>query len=814
MHFRVSPLTASGIVPALALHIILLLCRTGDAGAQGELSYTFVRDSPDNDSPTTVQPGQDSEQPYAVELSDMVYNPETAGADADAEPTGPPEAGPGTRWVQRIPKGAAVRSGKSAQPQALPSDDSPVWFGQVLSNVLYGGWPGQDTSPACARDLNTYRQYVKTSTLWAIKMLDASAKGPEGLLTGNTASFGNFEQCVGTSSKRTGVAGGYSLIDIDFRPTYDVYPDFYNNDHSRDYLPDDDEESVWEAIKDNIQVEYVQRHRYQWAVCLPDTCKVEDVHNIVSNALLPELKRNGLEGNISVDPTLHTSKYTTYKYTAGFYLVITGFLLLIGLVGAGTAYDFVFLYYRPKSEHGPLKKIMKPFSLISNIERLLKPSESDEFSVINGLKVCCILQVILGHRNILEYGYPQMDSDWVYWTLHNFMCNYFKCIVFLETFFVISGFLTYIMITKQLEQKKQLNFIPIMIYRWLRIFPVYAALIVTYIFVLPYMNSGPYWQNIVYRESERCQKNWWTNVLFINNYVHTDELCIIPAWYLACDMHFFIVGTLLTYVMWRWQELGRWALGVCIAASTIIPAYMIYVGNYQTVGPLDAASLKDLAKTSYYTDVYIKSHMRATPYFIGMAAAYIYKRLKESDYKVSLKNRIIWIPICVVVGNLVYLGTSVFYTFGIGLPYSSLKHSMYFTISRLAWSLIMSYTIVVHGVTGLGVIFSGFLGHRMFQVFGKLVFCIYVFQEIIQLQTVGSIKYPIYQDFTTITMKFGGDLFVAVVYAFIMNVTVESPFDRLQKNVMKMFYGEMFIKKTKEHLPEVQTEFTLKDSKA
>lgn len=69
-------------------------------------------------------------------------------------------------------------------------------------------------------------------------------------------------------------------------------------------------------------------------------------------------------------------------------------------------------------------------------------------------------------------------------------------------------------------------------YFYFRIFPVYGTLIVTYIFVLPYLNSGPLWRMIVYRESERCQTNWWTNVLFINNYVHTDELVSANIYYL------------------------------------------------------------------------------------------------------------------------------------------------------------------------------------------------------------------------------------------------------------------------------------------
>lgn len=71
----------------------------------------------------------------------------------------------------------------------------------------------------------------------------------------------------------------------------------------------------------NIQEDYVQRHKFQWAVCLPDTCHYEDVQKIVSNVLIPEIKHYGMEANVTIDPLLHTSNRNTYKYTAGFYIV-------------------------------------------------------------------------------------------------------------------------------------------------------------------------------------------------------------------------------------------------------------------------------------------------------------------------------------------------------------------------------------------------------------------------------------------------------------------------------------------------------------
>lgn len=80
-------------------------------------------------------------------------------------------------------------------------------------------------------------------------VLDATSKGPEGLITGNTFSFGNFDQCLGTSSKKVGISGGYTLVDIDFRPSDRVYPGYYDNDHSRDYEPQDEDASAWDVLK-------------------------------------------------------------------------------------------------------------------------------------------------------------------------------------------------------------------------------------------------------------------------------------------------------------------------------------------------------------------------------------------------------------------------------------------------------------------------------------------------------------------------------------------------------------------------------------
>lgn len=61
------------------------------------------------------------------------------------------------------------------------------------------------------------------------------------------------------------------------------------------------------------------------------------------------------------------------------------------------------------------------------------------------------------------------------------------------------------------------------IYFFYRILPLYILVIAFYAYMLPYMGSGPLWNSRVLQESERCQKNWWTNVLFVSNYINVEE---------------------------------------------------------------------------------------------------------------------------------------------------------------------------------------------------------------------------------------------------------------------------------------------------
>jgi hypothetical protein len=45
-----------------------------------------------------------------------------------------------------------------------------------------------------------------------------------------------------------------------------------------------------------------------------------------------------------------------------------------------------------------------------------------------------------------------------------------------------------------------------------------------YATLLDKISTGPLWNDKVGTEKQRCVDNWWTNLLFINNYVNSNQI--------------------------------------------------------------------------------------------------------------------------------------------------------------------------------------------------------------------------------------------------------------------------------------------------
>ena len=91
----------------------------------------------------------------------------------------------------------------------------------------------------------------------------------------------------------------------------------------------------------------------------------------------------------------------------------------------------------------------------------------------------------------------------------------------LDTFFLLSGFLNCFVIIKKFENSSQKSLNPLinLIHRYIRLTPTMLAMIVLSI-LLEVMGSGPHWHRYVEESHNTCHKNWWANILYVNNIVN------------------------------------------------------------------------------------------------------------------------------------------------------------------------------------------------------------------------------------------------------------------------------------------------------
>jgi hypothetical protein len=62
------------------------------------------------------------------------------------------------------------------------------------------------------------------------------------------------------------------------------------------------------------------------------------------------------------------------------------------------------------------------------------------------------------------------------------------------------------------------------VHRYFRLTTVTAAAILFIVTLLKYMGNGPVWMTTVATSIELCEKNWWSALLHVQNYVNPNDM--------------------------------------------------------------------------------------------------------------------------------------------------------------------------------------------------------------------------------------------------------------------------------------------------
>ncbi|CAH2243574.1 jg12884 [Pararge aegeria aegeria] len=481
--------------------------------------------------------------------------------------------------------------------------------------------PVNGTSEQCRRDSRLFLDSLDQLELWALRMFDATAKPPSGILSGNGNQYGDFDECLGIDGA---VRGKYCLASLQVNIGGEMGHDHLDYlIHSGHYIRSNVTDVMFDAtakppsgilsgngnqygdfdeclgidgavrgkyclasLQVNIGGEMGHDHldylihsghyirsnvtdmghrlpRYSsilWGVCIPSTCSSFDLEDELS------YKLSDLGISVRVQNTMCTIKDVKRPYSFGKTLSITFFLAIILLLSLGTMLD------DGKEGGTNFEKLLNAFSLKRNLRKVFdltdSPSRVQGVDAFRGLNAFALL---VAHKSMAMAHNPYVNKTsysevfGMPWAVIGR-----SAIVYTDSFLYLSGFLNAHNLLQELERKGTIDMKSRLLTRWFRLFPMFLSLMLFCTYILPDVNNGPQWNLVVEEHSRVCEKNMWKSFLFIHNYFGFEEMCLTHTHQIGMDMQLYVATLPLMLVLWKFRTLGLTLILGVATASTIL----------------------------------------------------------------------------------------------------------------------------------------------------------------------------------------------------------------------------------------------------
>ena len=437
---------------------------------------------------------------------------------------------------------------------------------------------------------------------------------------------------------------------------------------------------------------------------------------------------------------------------------------------------------------------IQAFSLYKTIPTVLSTKQtSAAITCLNGIRVISMFWVILGHVHLVVSLIGVDNSLDIKDVMGRFSFQAVNnAYVSVDSFFLLSGVLLAYLTLRQMKRRNgRFPFVMFYVHRYLRLTPVYAfVLFFTWFLIMhlaggpsftAYYVGGPNWNN--------CEKYWWTNLLYINNFYpwKLSEECLNWSWYLANDMQFFIISPLIIIPMYFLFPLGAAIAGIFLFVSFLVTAVLTGVFDlqpnslavlaYNYTAPNVTADSQDL--------LYIKPYHRIQPYLVGLVLGYLlYKRVRipfNRFFKLG-SYLFMW-------GLAIIFCTSTLYglygTWHGHVP-SLVENIFYNTFSRFTWAVGLALLVFIcHN--GYGGWVNTFLSMKIWTPLSRLTFNAYLVHPVVVIVVFGSARKAVH--YMDVNMAVYAIACVAISFgvAFIVAVCVEFPFGNLEMAFFKIF---------------------------
>ncbi|KAL1424873.1 hypothetical protein MTO96_019736 [Rhipicephalus appendiculatus] len=647
-------------------------------------------------------------------------------------------------------------------------------FGQVIRDVVAAGLSKvprslmrklltADVRFECSTSfLRTMRAFQNLEP-WALRLMDATGKYPSGMMDASRVDMGAFDECLATTVRdRNGNVlsrGQYCnlLVYVDNATAMQVIL----NSSSEIMHP-----TLLSFSKDGFPPEDPLA---RLAVCYIDECNQHDLQAMVNAVRIP-LVRLVVSNCVTAEPRPWTKSQIA--------IVIFAAVLLVVIIISTLVDYFVGQQSESRRKHGLLFQAAAAFSVISNTRFLLRVAGKDQvhqqsLQFLHGLRFFAITHIVLGHINIIV-----TDSYTGLLNLLNDMRKWENMLIpaafnNVDTFFFLSGFFLYNVISKQKGNSAAIFIIAVM--RRLIRMCIPLFFVIMWFYLLPRIVDGPDTETFFQRFYVDMSEHWWHLLVQIRNFFELKRTeALVHTWYLSADFQLFLVSLLTLLVLRRRKRAALVALAMLSLLGCAIATWTVARLHLLPFLVIPYPKFTRMART--LSNYYIQPFYHAVCYFSGCMTALISADFRERKISKTVQ----------LAGWCVSLSCGLFCVF-VKYPWYSKEDPASGSVEiivaffdRILWSIFLA-CITLACSTGRGGPVNKFLSWNAFVPLSKLSYGVYLIHlPLFELMMHSARERVYFSAFNQGTLYFGV-LMWCFVFSYFVFVACEAPTAALDK---------------------------------
>ncbi|XP_070160988.1 uncharacterized protein [Polyergus mexicanus] len=572
----------------------------------------------------------------------------------------------------------------------------------------------------CQQHGKIFLRQLRGYKLWALQMLDSSAKIPSGLLRGNVNQLGDYDQCLGVlayvkvDERTIRIQGKYCLATVDLHASH---PDMrlpVNLMQGRAFI------RASMRDPDHFIPKFTT---INWALCLPAACSAKDAERALENTLEDYNGTVGIRFTVDVDPDMCYVKQKSQTYSKETIGVLYFYAMIVCIVIVATVRDY-FVETQGKGNYS--ERIIMSFSLRRTIKALLKKTTSDEdITCIHGIRALATTALYVAHQLITISRIPFSNRASLTEIANNPASSILRVsLVYTDAFLLLSGFLTAYNMARELKIRGEIRWFCRFITRFIRLSPALLALVFWYAFVMEHVGSGPQWNSVITTNAELCKHNAWTNLLYCATHTHQ----------LALDMQLSLLAPILVFFLQYKPLVGVLLITFVVLLSATL-RYIAITNNYLSLVIFHGISVKRLYKTANLT--YTLPLHRATPYVFGVGLG-VLLHYTGKNVKIHKVLVILGWSIAMLLGSWSLF--SPWHQARRDYVYNAEEAAHYAVIGPVLWATALCWSIFAC-FTEHGGLVNSFLSNYWMVIFSRLSYAIYLTQFAVFFYNVGTTRF-------------------------------------------------------------------------